>query len=258
MRKLLIFILILAVLCGAGYYWWQQNAQRLITERVHAMAGQFFSNPEALTIGPDNLTVKMKGLKAAQVPQLVISGKDVQMRNGPLLASAKFDLRNIDISGPPFRMTNIERGWFVASVNDTEVTNYLRQRKGSIAGVAVIPLNTVTVIFKDEVQHNTTLRAEATLPTSSIAIPLTARGVLTPAGQTGRMQQVEFQVKKFDGVPAIATSLVGRSLSLINPVFDLSKWPLETNIEKVVIEDGRATIRGTINGVKDQFLLLNK
>lgn len=256
MKKLLVVLLIIAIALGGAYFWWQRNASRLITTQVQAMAKNFFVNPEVLTISPEKLAVKMRGLQTAVIPQVVIEGKDVQMRKGPRLASVKLDMRNLEVTTPPFRLSKIERGWFVASITDEELTAYLHKRGGSIAGLSVIPLDSINVSFVDA-SLNTVAQAKAKLRPGVLEIPLTARGVLVASGQAGSMNKIDFQIKKIDGVPNMAIDLVAKSLAVINPVFNMSDWPIETNIEKITITKGMLTVRGTVKGVTNQSLMPN-
>lgn len=257
MKKLLMVLVVLSIILGGAYLWWQRNASRLITTQVQAMAKQFFVNPEALTISPENMNVKMRGLQTAVIPQVVIEGKNVEMRKGPRLASVKVDMRNLEVTTPPFRLSKIEKGWFVASITDEELTAYLHKRGGSIAGLSVVPLNSISVSFVDA-PLNTLVRANAKLRPGVLEIPLIARGVLVPTGQAGAMNKIDYQIKKIDNVPKAAIDLVSDSLGVINPVYNMSDWPVETNIEKITISKGLLVVRGTVKGVTNQFFTMNK
>lgn len=252
MKKLLVVLLVIAIILGVGYFWWQKNASRMITAQVQTMAKQFFVNPEALTVSPENMAVKMRGLKTAVIPQVVIEGKNVQMRKGPMLASVKLDMRNLEVTTPPFRLAKIEKGWFVASITEGELTSYLHKRGGSIAGISIIPLDSIYVSFVDA-PLNTVVSAKAKLRPGVLEIPITARGVLLPSGQAGTMDKIDFKIKKIDGVPNMAIDTVSKSLGIINPVYNLSNWPIETNIEKITVTKGMLTVRGTVNGVTNQL-----
>lgn len=257
MKKFLVVLLVIAIALGGAYFWWQKNASRLITSQVQAMTKHFFVNSEVLTVSPDNLAIKMRDLHTAVIPQVVIAGNDVEMRKGPRLSSVKLDMRNLEVTTPPFRLSKIEKGWFVASVTDQELTAYLKKRGGSIAGISVVPLDSLNVSFVNA-QFNTVVNANAKLRPGVLEIPLIAHGILLPAGQVGEMNKINFDIKKMDGVPNIAIDLVAKSIAIINPVFNMSDWPVKINIEKITVVKGLVTVRGTITGVTNQFFMMNK
>ena len=58
-----------------------------------------------------------------------------------MLATVKIVLKNVTLSGPPYRYAAIEGGSYALSATDTEITNYLRTR-GLKVGLARIPLDT--------------------------------------------------------------------------------------------------------------------
>ena len=196
MKKLLVVLLVIAIVLAGAYFWWQKNASRLITSQVQAMTKNFFVNSEVLTVSPDNMAIKMRDLHTAVIPQVVIAGNNVEMRKGPRLSSVKLDMRNLEVTSPPFRLSKIEKGWFVASVTDQELTTYLKKRGGSIAGLSIVPLDSINVSFINA-PLNTVVYANAKLRPGAMEIPLTAHGVLLPSGQAGEMNKINFEIKKW-------------------------------------------------------------
>ena len=250
MKKFLVFILILAVAAGVGYYWWQQNSHRIITQQVRRLASRFFVNPQSLSV--ENSAVKMRGLRDAHVGRLVISGKELQLRDGPVLASARLVLTDLDVTGPPFHLTHVGGGNYEAQVSDAAVTEYLHARGGSMAGVKIVPLSTVTVKFLPGEEATARLSGEAVIPLIDKRVPVIADGTLVPAADAGR---VDFNVSRVNVTGlSFPASALKKSFGIVNPLVDLSGWPVAVKVGSINTVTGMATVKGHITGAADSLL----
>lgn len=251
MKRFFTFLLVLAIALGGLYVWWQRNARQVLTNAVLSEARGFVLNADNLSVTND--PVAMTGLRSARVPKLVISGKELLLKKGPSLAYAKLVLHDVDVSGPPFALSGIKDGAFTVTVTDAAVTDYLRKNGVNIGSVVHIPLNTLSINFlrKDE----TRLRGEAKLPFNQKAM-LTATGALQPAATPGK---VDFHVTKIE-IPFIekipgAEQGIANALEKLNPVVDLTEWPVVCTVTKITSGKGSATLSGTIQGIRAKSLL---
>lgn len=253
MKRFLGFIIFCGILALVVYIWWQHNAVRIITAQVRQQGDKFFSNAENITIGPDNLSVKLVNLHSARIPKLIISGNQLQLRNGPELSSAKLVLNDVTVSGPPFHITSIGSGSYLVKVNDTAVTEYLHSRGGSVAGFKVVPLDSLSVKFLGGRAQTTEVNGAATLKALNIRVPVTASGRLVPSSDLGKVDLRIMNVK-IERL-SIGVKEVRDALGVINPVIDLSKWPVTTEVKSIQTTKGSATLRGTVTGMSKSLIL---
>jgi hypothetical protein len=146
---------------------------------VQVLAKNFFLNPEHIKVQND--PIKLTGFNTARLPKMVITGNGLQLKDGPELAYTQLVLKNIDISGPPFHISKVGSGTYVVKATDTAVTQYLRARKGNIAGLNVVPLDTVTVNFKQSTKAAAVVTAQASVPIIRRKVPVIANGILVPS-----------------------------------------------------------------------------
>lgn len=250
MRRFLVFLFILGVALAGLYVWWQRNATRILTEQVRVLSADFFRNPHNLSVTND--PVKMIGLREARVPKLVISGKDLDLKNGLHLAAVRLVLRDVDVAGPPFGLSKVAAGDYTVVVTDDAVMDYLHRRAVSLlAGVVRIPLDSVTITFTK--QSGTQLAAAMPLPFGK-PLPVTATGKLVASSKAG---QVDFRVNpngvKIASAP-IPLTQIADALEKINPVVDVSKWPIVSEVTPVT-GDGIVTLRGKVTGAAGRSLL---
>jgi len=239
-KRLGWFLVLLAVLVGGGYWWWQANASRIITAQVREMTRGFFVDAKQLTVS--NTPIHLLGLRQARVPSLTISGQQLQLRNGPQIADAKLTLTDLDVVAPPVHCTHVGGGTFTATVSQGAVTDYLRKRG--------IPL---TVSFTQAGGTKLAGEKEVTIPllNTHLRIPFVAIGKLTAAKTNG---QVNFHADHVTvAQAAITVKQVTDALELLNPVIDLSGWPLISEITPVT-HDGSVTLHGKITGVQPSLL----
>ncbi len=249
MKRFLIFIAVLAIALGGLYIWWQMNATRLIDAQVKTLARNFFLNPENLTV--DSKPVKMIGLLQARVPRVVIAGKNLQLRSGGRLASVKLVLTDIDVAGPPFHFSGVGGGAYTVSATDKDITAYLRKRGINISGIATIPLDTLNITFAKKTGTTLTGSAAVNLPFLHHKVPLLADGDLVPSSKNG---QLDFRVKhvKLEGL-SIGIKQVTDALAVVNPIVDVSDWPLSSDIKSVKTGDGIIVLHGQVTGIRPSF-----
>ena len=250
MKRFFIFLLILAIALGGLYVWWQLNAVRVIDAQVKELARGFVLNPENLTI--TTKPAKMIGLREARLPLLIISGKQLRLRSGGQLAYAKLLLKNVDVSGPPFHFSQVGGGNYTIVATDKDVTDYMRKRGVTLHGLSLIPLDTLKVGFSQASGTTVSGQAALNLPFIHQKIPMVASGELLPSSKVG---QVDFRVKtvKLVGI-SLGVKQVTDALGVINPVVDVSEWPLESEIKSVKTGDGTVTLRAQITGVQPSLL----
>lgn len=243
MKRFLIFLAVLAVAVLGLYVWWQRNARQVLTQVVRARAREFVLNADNLTVKNDPIV--MTGLRTARIPKLVITGKDLRLKKGPTLAYASIVVHDLTVSGPPFDFAGLKSGEFTVRVGDDAVTDYLRKNGINIASVVHIPLDTLSISFLK--QDETTLRGVVKLPFGKEAA-LIATGTLQPAATPG---QVDFKVSQVN-VPIFG---IGQVLEKLNPVVNLTEWPVVCTVTKISTGKGYATLSGTIQGIRAKSLL---
>jgi hypothetical protein len=242
-KRFLIFVVVLGVALAGLYVWWQRNATQIITREIRAQASGFFTNSSALDVSND--PVKMTGLRTAHVPQVVVKGTDLRLREGGELASAKIVLKDIDVAGPPFRLSRVGDGYFVVTVTDDAVTDYIRERGVRVTAVARIPMDTVTVNFT---KAATQLRGEVKVPLIRKQVPIIATGQLLPSSASG---QVDFRVRNLQITKySLNVKQLTEAIEHLNPVIDLSEWPVQTTVTKVQTGNGTVTITGRVHGIQ--------
>lgn len=251
MKRFAIVLLILAVAAGAGYIWWQRNATRIINAQVQQLGRRFFTNPENLTV--ENAPVRVMGLNTARVPRMVISGKDLVLRDGPTLAYAKLVLTDATVTGPPFRLSKLASGSFNVRVTDSAVTQYIHERGGSLGGVKLIPLDTVDVKFVPGAAAQTIVKAEAKVAKFNLRLPITANGVLVPASTAG---QIDLRIEKVKVSERFSVGVkeAKDALRVINPIVDFSSWPITTEFDSIKSGQGYIVVQGKFTGVERSLL----
>jgi hypothetical protein len=245
MKRFLIFLAVLGIALGGLLFWWQRNARQVIAGVVRERAGAFVLNADNLTVTND--PVQMISFSEARVPKLVISGKELLLKDGPTLASAKLVIHDLKVAGPPFDFAGIKDGTFTVTVSDAAVTDFLRKRGVNFASVVHIPLDTLSVNFLKP--NETRLRGAVKLPLGK-QVALTATGKLVTAATPGK---IDFKVKQVN-VP-IGGDQVAAALEKLNPVVDLTEWPVVCTVTKISSGKGAATISGTITGIRTKSLI---
>ena len=242
LTRLFIFLIVLAVAIGGLLLWWQANAARVITETVHERARNLVVNPENLTVDLPK-AVQMVSLRQALVPTILISGKNLELHEGPTVADATIKLEDISVAGPPFGFKGLTNGTYALTFKDTDVTTYLRKRGVKFAAVAKMPLDTLTVKFASTGVH---LTGEWNAPLVG-RIPLSAKGTLVPSSRNG---EIDLKIASSKDVKlsryAIGVEPVVKALSNLNPVVSVSEWPFMANVTKITFGNGTITIYGTV------------
>ncbi|MHB9026547.1 MAG: LmeA family phospholipid-binding protein [Armatimonadota bacterium] len=244
MRRFFIFLAVLAIALLGLFVWWQRNATRVITTAIHNQARNFFDNPRQLRV--ENKPIKLTGLRQARVPQLVISGTDLRVQGeGGKLAFVKLVLTDVDVSGPPFHFVGVGSGYYMVKVTDRDVTDYVR-RRGIRILTGKIPTDTISVIFTKK--EGTTILGKYTLPIINKAVQIKAVGSLVPSSKLG---QVDLRVRQVGGV---AAKQFTDAVTVLNPLIDVSSWPIEADIKSVTTTNGKVAITGRITGIRPSLL----
>jgi len=245
MKRLLAFLIVLAVILGGLYIGWQIKAVQMVTEGIRTACRDLVANPDNLEISvpkPVNIT----GIGKATVPQIVIKGQHLQLQNGPELANAKLVLNNLAMTGPPFHFTGIDNGYYRLSVTDDAATAYLRKRGVKVIGLQV-PLDTLTVTFAGK--GKTLLTAEAVIPIINKRFPLTVLGTLLPSSINNEVNYKVTQIS-VEKTPLIPMKQIEGALSVINPVISFADWPFQSDITGIKVDTGTATVAGRITAVR--------
>jgi|GEM_PF-2077322 len=244
MKRLLVFLVVLAVAAGGLYLWWRIKAVNMVTEGVYSACRGLVANPANLKVTLPK-SVKITGFGRATVPQLIIKGTDLTLRNGPKIASAKLVLDNLQIAGPPFRFTDVAGGYYLLTVTDDDVTAYLRKR-GVRFAIVRIPLDTLTVRF--DKKEGAILNGEAVVPIIK-NVPLAVTGKLVPSSINN---QVDYKIEqiKVEKLSIGAIKPVEQALAKINPLITFSDWPFQSDITEIKTGNGAAGLKGRITGVR--------
>lgn len=252
MKRFFIFLVVLAVALGGLYLWWQLRAKDIITGEVRRLSLSLVQNPAHLTVDIPK-PVQMTELNRATVPQLLISGKDLRLKDGPDIAQAKLVLKGVQVSGPPFHFTGLTEGYYAVTVRDKAVTDYLRRRGVKFPAVAKIPLDTILVTFSKP--QGVILQGDLMLPFTSARVPLNVRGKLVPSSSDG---EIDFKVAP-SGIAVKGYKLpnlkaISDSLGLLNPMVTVAEWPFLADVSRITTDNGTVTIRGSVTGVQMRML----
>jgi len=245
MKRLLVFLVVLAVALGGLYLWWQVKAVQMVTDGARNLCRGLVTNPASLRITVPK-PVKITGIGRAVVPQVVIKGQGLKLRNGPELASAKLVLNDLAVAGPPFHFAGIGDGYYRLTVTDDAATAYLRKRGMRVVGLHV-PLDTLTVTFAGK--GGAVLTGEVAIPLINKRFPLTARGALIPSSING---EVNYKVSQIivERTMFTAPKQVEKALTVLNPVITFADWPFQSDITKLTTGAGTVTLEGRITNVR--------
>jgi len=243
MKGFLILLILVAVLAGVALFWWRHNSTKIMNEQATLMAKQFFVNPENVSATVEGL--KMISLRDATISKVVITGNNAQIVNCPYLSTVKIVLTDVAVTAPPVRMTAVGGGHVSATISDSELTDYLRQRGASVARIKV-PVDSLTVTFPEK--NTVEMKSNVTLPIIRTGIGVGATGNLVPASNPSH---IDFQVKqlKFQGMSVTAGKITDVIYQL-NPMISFSSLPVQIQVKKISIEKGSATVSGAITGVR--------
>lgn len=251
LKRLLVFLLVLGIAVGGLYLWWQANAARVITGQVRQMSRGLVTNPEKLTVTM-NKPVKLLGLNRALVPELVIAGQGLTLRDGPDIASARLELRDIVVTGPPFTFAGVGEGSiFRLQVTDAAVTAYLRKRGVKLFATLRMPMDTVNVAFLGP--RGTQLTGEVKAPVGNLSAHLNAVGQLVPSS---KHNEVDYRVDRV-GLDAASFGLprgLEGSLKAVNPVITVAEWPFLADVTDIKTGAGTVLLSGKVNGVRGSLL----
>lgn len=242
MKKFLVFVCLLTAFGGGAYLWLQHNAGQILTTQATRLSQRFATNPGALTIEASPIT--LAGWQRGKFAKVTISGKDVQLKQGPKLSSVKITLTDVEVAGPPYRLATVGNGTYTVSATDSALTDYLRTQ-GLRVSMARIPLDTATLTFSKAA--GTKISTDVVLPIVNSRVPLTIHGALAPSGQPGGIDYVvrNVVVKKLK----VNVADLNQAFNAVNPIINFRSWPVETSAEKIVTGDGYVTVSGKIQGV---------
>lgn len=248
MKRLLTFLIVLAVALGGLYLWWQIKAVQMINDGLKTACRNLVVNPDSLEISVPT-PVAITGVGRATVPQVVIKGQNLRLRKGPDLASAKIVLNNLKVVGPPFHFSEVGDGYYLLTVTDDAATAYLRKRGVNVAGLR-IPLETLTVTFAGN--GKTVINGEVSVKVPLLGekrIPLTASGKLLPSNLNG---EVDYKVShvSVQNAKIAPVKQVESALAVVNPVVTFADWPFQSDITKITVDPGKASIAGRITAVR--------
>lgn len=248
MKRLFTFFIVLAVALGGLYLWWQIKAVQMIDDGLKTACRNLVMNPDSLEVSVPK-PVKITGIGRATVPQIVIKGQNLTLRNGPDLASAKIVLNDLALVGPPFHFSSIGDGYYKLTVTDDAATAYLQKRGVKMAGLR-IPLETLKVTFAGK--GRTVINGEVSVKVPLLGekrFPLTASGKLLSSNFNGevdyKVSQVTVQNTKFAPLKQVEAAL-----SVINPVITFADWPFQSDITNITVDTGKAIVAGRITGMR--------
>jgi len=244
MKRLLVLLIVLAVAVGGLYLWWQIKSTKMVTAGVRVACRGLVANPDNIEVTLPK-PVQINGVGRATVPQIIIKGKELTLEDGPRIASAKLVLNNLRVAGPPFRFTGVAGGYYLLSVNDDDVTDYLR-RRGVRFAIVRIPLDTLTVRF--DKKEGAILNGEAVIPVIK-NVPLAVKGKLVPSSVNN---QVDYRVEqiKIQKLSISAMKPVEQALTKINPLITFADWPFRSDITDIDTGNGIVNLKGRITGVR--------
>lgn len=250
MKRFFIFLVVVGIALAIGYFWWKTNSQKIISQQVIKIAQSFFTNPEAITVKND--AIKMTGLRSAEVAKLTIFGNNLMLKNGLQFAYAKVVLSHVGIIGPPFHLSKVSSGSYTVKVTDQAVTNYLHKRGGGIGGINVVPLSSMTVKFVKDLINPTILSGKATIPLINQSVPITAMGKLVPASSQGKVD-MRISTVKVTSIGIKAKS-IENALTVVNPIVDISNWPVICEVTSIRAEQGYVVVQGKIIGIEPSLI----
>lgn len=249
MKRFFLFLILLAIAAGVGYWWWEQHSARVLDEQVRNLCSRFVVNYDALDVTSSHLRVT--GLREGKVASVKVSGKDLELANGPTLAEAELQVNDLTIEGPPFRLTGISGGTFRIVVRDKDVTSFVQNRGLRLPGVS-IPMKGLSVSFGND--KVTTMKLSITLPIIGLTT-ISAGGELKAESSPGKVDfipdpaQVSVGGKPLPPVLGTPISLLNR----LNPVINTDDLPFVCELSSISTREGEVTLSGNITGTKLGF-----
>jgi hypothetical protein len=223
---------------------------------VRRLAAGFFEDAGPDTLAIEHSGVKPLGLQKARVAKLTvrnIEDRELALRDGPRLREATLTLKDVEVTGPPFRYSGIGGGSFRIRMTESAVTEYLVRRgiKISVGNIAV-PLKGLKVSFLDKGQAR--LSAGISVP---IAGTVTAAATGRLVASTVTPGSIDFVVDPKD-VKVVGNSQLGAMIAKpvsdgiqrLNPLVTTEDWPVTVDKVKVETRAGFVTISGDITGVR--------
>jgi hypothetical protein len=245
MKRLLGFLLVLAVIAGVAYFWWRARGLELLTQAATRIAKQDFFEPGGEVSVTLRGPVKMTGLRQARVPALLIVGKNVTLKGSrEKVALAKLVLKNVDIATPPFHIADVgtDGSWMSLTLTDQAVTDYLRTRGVQVNPLVRIPTDSIGVTFT---LNLTTLRAK-------ILVPVVVTGGLVASSQSGRVDLRVDKVKLLG--QNVGVKQITDAVGALNPLIDFSDMPLATSVAAINTGNVAVTVRAHVVGARPSLL----
>ena len=246
MKKLLIFLAIILILAIVAYVWWIHNAERIVTGRVQQIAQEFFVNTD--NIKAEHNKISITSWKSATVGSFTISGENLELKGGGRVKNANIVLKDIQLSMPPVRLIGIGSGTYDIELTAEDINSYLRAKKGVTLLDGMIPVSSIRF---------TSSTTESQF-SGVVEIPFISK---VPWTVTGKLDKNSSE-KGINFVPQkvniskinISGSGIMKAVSAINPIIDISSWPVDMNIKKITPTKTGVKLNGELLNFKDGVL----
>ena len=247
MKKLLIIIGLLVIIVIAGFVWWTKNSERLITDKIQETAGEFFVNTENIEISYNKISIK--NWSTAFIDNITISGTNLELKGGGRVKNANIILNGVHISMPPVRLTDIDSGEYLISLSTDDINSYLRAKKGVTLLDGMIPVSSIRFAPGTK---NSIFSGVVEVPIISTKIPWKVNGNIVKS-ENG--EGIDFVPKSADiSKVKISATVLMKAIANINPIVDVSSWPVDMNIQKITPSESGIEFSGKLINFKDGML----
>ena len=246
MKKLLIILIILCLIGVAVYFWWMKNAERIVTARVQDLAQEFFVNTENIVASHEDITIL--SWNRAIVGKLNISGENLELKGGGRIKNTSIILEGIQFSMPPARITGIDSGTYLLDLSTEDINSYLRSKKGATLLDGMIPVSSIRFSPSPSV----------TQFSGVVEIPFISKVPWTVTGQLNKSSDekgIDFLPEKANiSKVSFSGNVLMKAVSAINPVVDISSWPVDMTIRKITATKEGIKFNGDLLRFKDGVL----
>ena len=246
MKKLLIILIILCVIGVVLYFWWMKNAERIVTSRVQELAQEFFVNTENIVASHEDITIL--SWNKATVGKLKIGGENLELKGGGRIKNTNIILEGIHFSMPPARITGIDSGTYMLDISTEDINSYLRSKKGVTLLDGMVPVSSIRFAPSPTVAQFSGV----------VEIPFISK---VPWTVTGKIDKSSDE-KGIDFIPekaniskvSLSGNVLMKAVSAINPVVDVSSWPVDMTIKKITSTKEGIRFNGDLLRFKDGVL----
>ncbi len=234
----------MAVLVFLGYNWWQNNSSRIAAEEIKRYARNMVDNP-------DNLTIKANGIKIinknnALINKVIITGDDISLKSGIKMSTFSLNINDTVFPIPIIsKLTSVKSGYFKASINETSLTEYLKNQSIQI-GLWKININNIKVDIKPG--NNMIIILPVVIPVIAKTSIININGKIKYDTDCINFDPLNISISGAS-LSSNQSGQLFNAIKMINPIVKLDKIPFAISPQLSSTET-EITLKGNITGLK--------